>query len=41
LPGVQAEIKDLLRQSVKAEEPKTYLVGGIDCGRELDFGEES
>jgi hypothetical protein len=41
LPGVQAGIKDLLRQSVKAEEPKTYLVESIETGRQLDFGEYS
>jgi hypothetical protein len=41
LPGVQAEMADLLRQSVKTEEPKTYLVESIETGRQLDFGEES
>jgi hypothetical protein len=41
LPGVQAEIKDLLEQSVKAEEPKTMLVQGVECGRQIDFGVES
>jgi hypothetical protein len=40
LPRVQADMADLLRQSVKAEEPKTYLVRSIDCGRQLDFGED-
>jgi hypothetical protein len=41
LPRVQAEIADLLRQPVKAEEPKTCLVQGIESGREIDFGAES
>jgi hypothetical protein len=39
LPRVQADIRDLLRQSVKAEEPKTYLVQSMESGRRIDFGD--
>jgi hypothetical protein len=41
LPSVQSEIANLLRQPVKAEEPKPMLVQGIESGRRIDFGAES
>jgi hypothetical protein len=37
LPRVQAEMADLLRQPVKAVEPKQILVRGIECGLVTKF----